>query len=168
MTSDTSEAGADAWDLPDPFAIDVVVAPGDIDGYGHANNACYVRWCEEVVWAHSRSVGMDLADFQELGRAMAVHHSEFDYLAPAFEGDRLEVANWIVAIDGRLSARRQFQIRRPADGRTLLRAEIRFVCIDLASGRPRRMPARFLETYPVLPSVRAALLAVGRDPDRAR
>ena len=33
------------------------------------------------------------------------------------------------------------------DGVTLLRAGMRFACIDLASGRPRRMPKEFLDGY---------------------
>ena len=42
---------------------------------------------------------------------------------------------------------RFFQLIRPADGATLLRARTTFVCIELSTGRPRRMPAEFLEGY---------------------
>ena len=38
-------------------------------------------------------------------------------------------------------------VARPADGATLLRARMRFACIELSSGRPRRMPREFLEGY---------------------
>ena len=53
----------------------------------------------------------------------------------------------IVECDGRLSIARQFQLRRPADGVTLLRARTRFVCAELSSGRPKRMPPEFVEGY---------------------
>ncbi|MGI9246794.1 MAG: hypothetical protein ACR2I8_08865, partial [Steroidobacteraceae bacterium] len=49
-----------------------------------------------------------------------------------------------------------FQIRRAADGETLLRALIHYVCIDIGTGRARLMPERFTH-YRVAPEVAAAL-----------
>ena len=136
-----------SWDLPDPFVIDILVEASAIDEYGHANNAEYLRWVERVSWAHSERLGLDLARYRALDRAMAVHRHELDYLAPAFEGDRLRLATWIVGCDGRLTLTRRFQLWRPEDGRTLLRARTRFACIELSSGRPRRLPAEYLAIY---------------------
>ncbi|PMR76283.1 acyl-CoA thioesterase [Billgrantia endophytica] len=135
------------WDLPDPYVIDIEVGASSIDEYDHANNAEYLRWVERVSWAHSEYLGLDLARYRVLDRAMAVHRHELDYLAPAFEGDHLKLATWIVGCDGRLTLTRRFQLRRPADGRTLLRARTRFACIELSSGRPRRLPAEYAATY---------------------
>jgi len=42
---------------------------------------------------------------------------------------------------------RRFQLIRPRDGATLLRAHTTFVCIELSSGKPKRMPAEFLDGY---------------------
>ncbi len=44
---------------------------------------------------------------------------------------------------------RRFQLMRPSDGATLLRAQTTFVCIELSSGKPKRMPAEFIEGYGV-------------------
>lgn len=137
------------WDFPDPFTIDVTVEPGDIDGLGHTNNTVYVRWMEGVAWAHSAAVGLPLEECRRLDRVMAVREHHVRYLAPSFAGDRIRVANWIAANDGRLSAKRRFQICRIADGTTLVRAVTAFVCIDFSKGRPRRMPPVFVERYPV-------------------
>ena len=38
-------------------------------------------------------------------------------------------------------------LQRPADGVTLLRARTTFVCIELSSGKPKRMPPKFLAGY---------------------
>ncbi|MBB3142310.1 acyl-CoA thioesterase [Halomonas organivorans] len=135
------------WDLPEPFVIDLEVEASAIDAFGHANNAEYLRWVEQSSWAHSASLGLTLERYRELDRAMAVQRHELDYLAPAFEGDGLRLATWIVACDGRLTLTRRFQLYRPADGRTLLRARTRFACIALSSGRPRRLPEAFLAGY---------------------
>lgn len=136
-----------SWDLPTPFVIDLQVAADDIDGLGHANNAVYVSWLERCAWRHSQSLGLDLVEYRRLDRAMAVVRHEVDYLASAYEGDELQVATWIVESDQKLRMKRHFQLIRPADGVTLLRASTTFVCIELSSGKPKRMPAEFLEGY---------------------
>ncbi len=57
------------------------------------------------------------------------------------------LGTWLVDWDRRLRMTRQFQLQRPADGVTLLRARTTFVCIELSSGKPRRMPPEFLAGY---------------------
>ncbi|WP_017937791.1 acyl-CoA thioesterase [Zestomonas thermotolerans] len=135
------------WDLPEPFTIDLRVSAEDIDGLGHANNAAYVTWMERCAWRHSQSLGLDLAEYRRLDRAMAVVRHEIDYLASAYEDDELQIGTWIVESDQRLKMTRRFQLIRPADATTLLRAQTTFVCIELSSGRPKRMPAEFIEGY---------------------
>ena len=136
-----------SWDLATPFVIDLRVGSEDIDGLGHANNAVYVTWLERCAWRHSQSLGLDLAEYRRLDRAMAVVRHEVDYLAAAYEGNELQLATWIVESDQRLKMTRHFQLVRPADALTLLRAQTTFVCIELSSGKPKRMPVEFIEGY---------------------
>ena len=135
------------WDLPTPFVQPIKVVSEDIDELGHANNAVYVRWLERCAWQHSQSLGLGLAEYRELNRAMAVLRHEIDYLAAAYEGDELQLGTWISESDQRLKMDRRFQLLRPEDGTTLLRAKTTFVCIELSSGRPKRMPVEFVEGY---------------------
>ncbi|VTQ27996.1 thioesterase [Pseudomonas aeruginosa] len=58
------------WDYADPFVIDLRVLAEDIDGLGHANNAVYVSWLERCAWRHSQRLGLDLAEYRRLDRAM--------------------------------------------------------------------------------------------------
>ena len=136
-----------SWDLGEPFLVDIEVGAQDIDGLGHANNAVYVSWMERCAWGHSQSLGLDLAEYRRLDRAMAVLRHEIDYLASAYQGERLQIGTWIVATDHKLKMLRRFQLLRPADGSTLLRAQTTFVCIELSSGRPKRMPPEFVTGY---------------------
>lgn len=138
---------ASLWDYPGPHTLQKRVAPDDIDGLNHTNNAVYVKWCEQVAWSHSGALGLDLARYRELDRAMAITRSEYDYLQASREGDQVVVATWILDWDRRLTMSRRFQVIRVSDGVTLLRAAMRFACIELSSGRPRRLPAEFLEGY---------------------
>ncbi|GEN25657.1 hypothetical protein HCU01_36060 [Halomonas cupida] len=144
---DVSKVAELDWDLPRPFVIELDVGDEAIDHYGHANNAEYLRWVEQASWEHSAHLGLTLADYRELDRAMAVHRHELDYLAPCFVGERLAMATWVIECDGRLTLTRRFQLQRIADGVTLLRARTRYACIALSSGRPRRLPDAFVKGY---------------------
>ncbi|MGP8290204.1 acyl-CoA thioesterase [Vreelandella zhanjiangensis] len=135
------------WALPDPFVIDIHVSEEAIDAYQHVNNSEYLRWVEQISWAHSEALGLSLERYRELDRAMAVHRHELDYLAPAFAGDELALATWIVECDGRFSLTRRFQLKRQRDAKTLLNARTRFACIALSSGRPKRLPDEYQEIY---------------------
>ena len=135
------------WDQADAFVIDIDVQSEHIDELGHANNAVYVTWLESCAWQHSQHLGLGLSDYRRLDRAMAVLRHEIDYLAAAYQGDQLQLGTWIVDSDQRLKMKRNFQLIRPADRITLLRAQTTFVCIQLSAGRPKRMPIEFVEGY---------------------
>jgi acyl-CoA thioester hydrolase len=135
------------WDLPDPFVIEVVAGPETIDSYGHVNNAVYLGWLEACAWAHSAALGFDEARCVELARGMAVRNLNLDYLAACYEGDEILVANWVVANDGKLRATRRFQLINRTRGQVAMRGEVLYVCMNLSTGRPVRMPAEFLEAY---------------------
>lgn len=135
------------WDRNMPYTVTIAVGNNDIDDLGHVNNAAYVRWLERCAWRHSESLGLGVAEYKELDRAMVVLRHEIDYLAAAYLGDEVVVATWIVESDNRLRLTRHFQILRSADQMTLLRARSTFVCIELSTGKARRMPAIFIATY---------------------
>lgn len=136
-----------AWDYPDPFTLAVAPQPADIDGLNHTNNAVYVQWCERIGWAHSEALGLSLADYHRLDRAMAIRHGGYDYLLPSFAGEALTLATWLTAGDGKLTMERRFQLRRDSDGATVLRGRWELVCIEITSGRPKRMPPEFITAY---------------------
>ncbi|MDX5327537.1 MAG: acyl-CoA thioesterase [Marinobacter sp.] len=144
------------WDLPDPFTMTITVRPEDTDRLGHANNVVYVRWLEEVSWQHIDTLGMTWTLHEETGKAMAITRTELDYLASANAGDELVLGTWLTDWDGRFRSARQFQLIRPADGKTLLRALSTHACVDMKSQRPARAPKAFAEI------LGGALVAGGR------
>ncbi len=135
------------WDWSNPFTQEAQVELKHIDGLQHTNNAVYVKWCEQVAWGHSVSLGLDLQCYRELDRAMVITHSEFNYLQASHLEDELIIATWIVDWDGRLTMSRRFQIVRQSDQQTLLRGGMNFVCVALSTGKPRRLPAEFIAGY---------------------
>ena len=143
----TLQTPALAWDHARPFTMPVVPRDEDIDGLNHTNNAVYVQWCERIAWAHSEALGLSLADYRRLDRAMAIRRGEYDYLLPTAATEALMLATWLAASDGKLTMERRFQLVRDRDQVTVLRGRWELVCIELGSGRPRRMPPEFCRVY---------------------
>lgn len=125
--------------------------PEDIDAYEHVNNAVYLTWLDRAAWSHSAALGVPLERCVALRRGMAAQRIEIEYLRAAVRDDVVQAATWIVSTDGRLRVERRFQVRRIADGETLARARIDYVCINLESGRAVRMPEIFARAYGVTP-----------------
>jgi acyl-CoA thioester hydrolase len=144
MTVDSTSI---SWDFPVPFILNMMPQPADIDGLNHVNNAVYVRWCEQIGWAHSEHLGLSLEDYRRLDRAMAIRRGEYDYILPALCGEELLLATWLTAGDGKLTMTRNFQLRRAADMQTLMRGRWELVCIEMSSGKVRRMPGEFCDVY---------------------
>lgn len=135
------------WDHPQPFLFRVTARDDDIDGLNHTNNAVYVRWCEQAGWAHSEALGLSLEDYRRLDRAMAIRRSAYDYLLPTFLGEQLTLATWLTGGADKLTMERHFQLVRDSDGATVLRGHWNLVCIEIGSGKARRMPAEFIDAY---------------------
>ena len=102
---------------------------------------------EKIAWQHTQVLGLGWDEYQRLNRCMVARRTEVDYLAPAFEGEKLLIGTWIVDNDQRISITRRYQIVRESDGVTLLRGRTKWVCVALDSGKPRRMPPEFLSGY---------------------
>lgn len=133
------------WDLVDPYILNLTVHETDVDRLGHANNVVYVRWLEDISWAHIESLGMTWEVQLAAGRAMAITRTEIDYLGSANAGEELLMGTWLVGFDGRFRSARRFQLVRRRDGKTLARAISYHACIDLKSQRPARIPQHIIE-----------------------
>lgn len=154
------------WDYPQAFTLPLTPSIEDIDGLRHTNNAVYVRWCETIGWAHSEALGLSLADYQRINRAMAIRRGEYDYLLPSVLGEQLTLATWLVASDGKLSMERRFQLIRDSDQATILRGRWDLVCIEVSSGKVKRMPPEFCLTY--LPAMVTTTVATFAMPESSR
>lgn len=141
------------WDYPQPFIVFEQVKPEDIDILGHANNTVYLRWLEQAAWQHSNALGLDMDAYEREQRAMVVHRHELDYLMASYVGEQVQIATWLVACDNKMRLWRRYQVVKPDSGKTCLRGLTRFVCADLQTGRPKRMPQSFVEGYqPTIPN----------------
>lgn len=119
--------------------IIVTAEAADIDELEHVSNLVYVRWVQDVAMAHTRAVGWDHAEYRALGAIFVVRRHEIEYVQPVVLGEEIELHTWVAVLKGASSERRT-AMRRVRDGAVVARAVTTWAFIDLASGRPTRIP----------------------------
>jgi acyl-CoA thioester hydrolase len=132
--------------------IELVPAPEDIDDLGHVSNLVYARWILEVALAHSAAVGWDGAAYRRLGAIWVVRRHEIDYLSSVLPEQRVAVTTWVEALKG-VSSIRRTSMRRMSDGVEVCRGTSTWAFIDLATGKPRKIPDEMRMAFPVFAAV---------------
>ncbi len=90
--------------------------------------------------------GWPLSRLLAEGIGIVARRYRIEYREPAVMGDELEVTTFISDVR-RATAVRHYAVTRLADGALLARAHVLWVFVDLATGRPRRIPAAFLSAF---------------------
>jgi len=137
--------------LSDPvqsFKRRYTVQPADIDQLGHVNNTVYLKYMEETALAHSTHLGLGVDDYLRIGYAMVAREHHLTYLWPLLVGEEVEMETWLEHRDV-LSSHRYYRFRRVVDQKLAFEGYTRWVCMELATGRPRRMPEEFRRAYGV-------------------
>ena len=137
------------WDYKKPHVLEFQVFKEDIDVLGHVNNKVYLDWCELVSWDHSKFLGVTPQTYQELRCACVVVKNRIEYLGSLFENDSIVISTWITDTDSKLKLSRLFQVIRMKDNKTVFRSNVDYVCINLDTYRPTRMPDLFKEAYKI-------------------
>ncbi|MCS7060067.1 MAG: thioesterase family protein [Anaerolineae bacterium] len=118
----------------------------DIDTAQHVNNIMYMVYVEacsmDVLSAHGWSIPRMTAE----GFGMVLRRHQIEYLQPAVLGDEIEIATWVYDVK-RASATRHYVLTRVSDGALLARVNTTAAWIDLASGRPIRIPTHFMADF---------------------
>lgn len=131
---------------PHVFRLDLSVADEDIDDLGHASNIAFVRWIQQVAIGHSEAVGLGLEAYRSLGGVFVVARHEIDYLRPALRGDVLQARTWISSVMA-AKVQRATELVRAVDGELVARSLTSWGWVEMASGRPRRIPQEVLVAF---------------------
>ncbi|HTO98979.1 MAG TPA: thioesterase family protein [Myxococcales bacterium] len=131
-----------------PFVHEVEVVDADIDNLGHASNLVYLRWVQDAALAHSTALGFSQRAYLERGQAWVVRKHEIEYLRPSAAGDRLRIETRVATMKAANSIRRTEIFRA---GELLCRAATDWVYVELARGRPLRIPADIRAAFPLEP-----------------
>ncbi len=136
--------------MPRIFPVRIPVAASDIDANEHVNNLAYLRWMQEAAWAHSSAQGWTPPRYRELGAGWFVRSHFIEYLRPAHLGDVLLLHTWVGEMKAGSCVRR-FLFLREGAGEPVATARTRWAFVDLATGRPTRIPPEVASSFPVVP-----------------
>ncbi|WP_422921406.1 acyl-CoA thioesterase [Sphingomonas donggukensis] len=125
--------------IPHKFAIPIDVA--DIDFMGHVNNASYLKWVQEAVLSHWRSLAPVEAVAGHLW--VALKH-EITYRRPAFLDDDVIATVILEKVHG-ASAFYETVIRRGEE--VLAEVKSRWCCIDAETKRPARLARSVIDRF---------------------
>jgi acyl-CoA thioester hydrolase len=109
------------------------------------NNATYLSYFEvgRVEWL--RATGHSYREMENKGRGLVVVEALLHYRRPAFFDDELTLRTELAEL-GRVSLRFDYEVFR--DGEVLATGHTRHACVDLATGKPVRMPEELLRLAP--------------------
>jgi acyl-CoA thioester hydrolase len=114
----------------------------EIDAQGHVNNAVYLSYFEvgRVEWL--RAAGLSYRELEAQGYGIVVVEVLAHYRRAAFFDDELTLRTELADLS-RASMRFEYVVSR--DGELLVTGHTRHACVDLATGKPIRVPEELLE-----------------------
>ena len=128
------------------FDLNITVKPEHIDVLGHVNNVVYVAWMQDVATAHIEALGVGLEQYLELKHAMVAIEHQVQYRKAAMLGDDIILRTWFYDINA-LYSFRQYAFFRASDKSVLFTGNTKWACIEIATGRPKRMSPTFTQAY---------------------
>jgi acyl-CoA thioester hydrolase len=129
------------------FTMSLVVTPAHLgEVIPHVPNTRYLEWIDEAAIAHSRSLGFDGPHFSDRHACFFVRSHELTYLGEVFEGDRLQLATWVMWFEKSRTERRHL-IVRASDDSPVFRATSLWIYVDLARRKPLRVPEDIVERF---------------------
>ncbi|WP_374588980.1 acyl-CoA thioesterase [Novosphingobium sp.] len=118
---------------PVPHHFPIPVGPADIDFMGHVNNASYLKWVQEAVIDHWRSLAP--ADAVAAYLWVALKH-EITYRRPTFLGDEVIAKVLLEKVQG---ARAFYETVILRGEEVLVEVKSSWCCIDAETLRPARL-----------------------------
>lgn len=122
------------------FSWPVRVFLEDTDAGGIVYHANYLKFMERARTEWVRSRGIGLRRFLAEGMAYVVSEIALRYLSPARLDDELLITAHLVS-HGRAWMQFEQQVIRSGEARLLAKADVKVVCVDMASGKPMAFPA---------------------------
>jgi acyl-CoA thioester hydrolase len=135
-----------------PHRISLTVAEADIDELGHASNLSFLRWVIEAAVAHSLALGLGPEEYRRRGQSFVVRRHTIDYLRSVYAGDEILVETRVVSMRT-ASSERETLVLDAKSGARVAHARSLWAFVDLAAGRPARIPADVSARFAIEPSV---------------
>ncbi len=152
---------AGATDVGHVYDTEVRVRHDDLDAFGRVFSSAWLRHLAQVAIDASTDAGFDAAWYRAAGARWLVRRTTFSTARVVRADAALRVRTWVEDFR-RVRSRRRYEV---ADaGRPVLDAVTDWVFVDIASGRPRRVPAEMERRFG-LPADAGAPRTPWRAPD---
>lgn len=148
-------------DSPQRATVDIDVRYAETDAQGVVHHSVYIVWFEVARTSLCDFTGYHYAAIEDMGYALVVTRSEVRYGAAAHYGDTLAVSCWLEKMASR-SVKFQYEVRRKkaavprqpsrsqkddAAGQLLASGSTEHIWVELATGRPCRIPEALKEPF---------------------
>ncbi len=117
-----------------------------LDQLGHVNNVQYIAWMQDIALAHSETLGLGLVDYLRLNHAMVASEHHVKYRKACFAGDELVLRTWL-GEQNAFSSIRHYLFYRKADSSIVFQAHTIWVCVEISTGRLKRLSPTFSQAY---------------------
>jgi acyl-CoA thioester hydrolase len=131
------------------YRVEIIVPAAAVDRNRHVNNVAYVQWMQDAAIQHSAATGCTRMT-EEIGATWVARMHRIEYLSPAFAGEAITVLTW-VADFRKVRSLRRYKFIRAADQKVLAQGETDWVLVDVATGRPRGIPADMAKLFELVP-----------------
>lgn len=123
------------------YTAHVTVRHDELDRSGQVHPGVYLRYLAHAAVEASAASGFDRDWYATAGGMWLIRRSTLELVDPARGGDRLAIATWVEDFR-RVRSHRRYTVHG-GDGRRCLEARTDWVYVDIATGRPRRIPPEF-------------------------
>jgi len=120
------------------FKFGLKVRRYELDSFNHVNNAVYFNYIEQALEEAMIEIGYPVERLREMGIFIFLRNVEIDFLAPASNGDNLEIVSWLADMK-RVRGTWQHEIYNADTGKLLVRTFTTSAFLD-RDGKPIKAP----------------------------
>lgn len=131
---------------PEIFTLRKRIEWRDIDMEGHANNAAYVGYLEDLSTQVGRHYGWPMQRLIDSGTIIILRQLRLIYHQPAYMDEEVDIQAWLSDMR-RVSVVRHYRMERVGDGALLAQARGLWVSFDLHKQRLTSVPRDMMDAF---------------------
>lgn len=117
-----------------------------LDVLGHVNNVNYIAWIQDIALAHTTALGLGLDQYLAMNHAMVASEHHVKYRKACLADDQLILRTWLGELSP-FSSVRHYLFYRPKDRAIVFQAHTIWVCVEISTGKLKRLSPTFIQAY---------------------
>ena len=129
-----------------PFTKTFRVRLSEINAIGQVDLASYFRYVIETAWDRAATIGLSLAESDELGFAWVIREVEINLYRPLYAYENFDLTIWLIKWR-RVRGTRGFELRIQGDGDLVADGVQQLVALDSKTLRPAAPPKHIMDRF---------------------